>query len=61
LGRPTSEGPPRKRYFQGGLHCSARKTGFAFVPISLGTIVGAGAASRLLALFEPRAPPMGRP
>ena len=34
---------------------------FAFVAISLGTIAGAGAASRLLAPFEPRALPTGRP
>ncbi len=42
-------------YFQGVLHYSALKTGFAFVPFSLGIIIGAGAASRLLPRFGPRA------
>jgi hypothetical protein len=58
---PLRKVPSLKRYFQGVLHYSALKTGFAFVAISLGTIAGAGAASRLLAPFEPRALPMGRP
>ena len=42
-------------YFQGVLHYSALKTGFAFVPFSLGIITGATAASRLLPRFGPRA------
>ena len=42
-------------YFQGTLHYSALKTGFAFVPFSLGIIAGATAASRLLPRFGPRA------
>jgi len=42
-------------YFQGTLHYSALKTGFAFVPFSLGIISGATAASRLLPRFGPRA------
>jgi EmrB/QacA subfamily drug resistance transporter len=42
-------------YFQGVLHYSALKTGFAFVPFSLGVITGATAASRLLPRFGPRA------
>jgi MFS family permease len=42
-------------YFQGVLHYSALKTGFAFVPFSLGIITGAGVASRLLPRFGPRA------
>ncbi len=42
-------------YFQGVLHYSALKTGFAFVPFSLGIIAGATAASRLLPRFGPRA------
>jgi MFS family permease len=41
-------------YFQGTLHYSALKTGFAFVPFSLGIIAGATAASRLLPRFGPR-------
>ena len=41
-------------YFQGVLHYSALKTGFAFVPFSLGIIAGATAASRLLPRFGPR-------
>ena len=42
-------------YFQGVLHYSALKTGFAFLPFSLGIITGASAASRLLPRFGPRA------
>ncbi len=42
-------------YFQGVLHYSALKSGFAFVPFSLGIIAGATAASRLLPRFGPRA------
>jgi EmrB/QacA subfamily drug resistance transporter len=42
-------------YFQGVLHYSALKSGFAFVPFSLGIITGATAASRLLPRFGPRA------
>ncbi len=42
-------------YFQGTLHYSALKSGFAFVPFSLGIIAGATAASRLLPRFGPRA------
>ncbi len=42
-------------YFQGVLHYSALKTGFAFVPFSVGIITGATAASRLLPRFGPRA------
>ncbi len=42
-------------YFQGTLHYSALKTGFAFVPFSLGIISGATAASRLLRRVGPRA------
>ncbi len=42
-------------YFQGVLHYSALKTGFAFVPFSVGIIVGATLASRLLPRFGPRA------
>ena len=38
-------------YFQGVLHYSALKTGFAFIPFSLGIITGAAAASRLLPRF----------
>jgi len=41
-------------YFQGTLHYSAMKSGFAFVPFSLGIITGATAASRLLPRFGPR-------
>ncbi len=41
-------------YFQGTLHYSAMKSGFAFVPFSLGIITGAAAASRLLPRFGPR-------
>jgi len=42
-------------YFQGVLHFSALKSGFAFVPFSLGIITGATAASRLLPRIGPRA------
>ena len=42
-------------YFQGTLHYSALKSGFAFVPFSLGIIRGATFASRLLPRFGPRA------
>jgi EmrB/QacA subfamily drug resistance transporter len=42
-------------YFQGTLHYSALKSGFAFVPFSLGIISGATVASRLLPRFGPRA------
>ena len=42
-------------YFQGTLGYSAMKSGFAFVPFSLGIIAGATAASRLLPRFGPRA------
>ena len=41
-------------YFQGTLHYSALKSGFAFVPFSLGIISGATLASRLLPRFGPR-------
>ena len=41
-------------YFQGTLHYSALKSGFAFVPFSLGIITGATLASRLLPRFGPR-------
>jgi EmrB/QacA subfamily drug resistance transporter len=41
-------------YFQGTLHYSAMKSGLAFVPFSLGVIMGATAASRLLPRFGPR-------
>ncbi len=42
-------------YFQGTLHYSAMKSGFAFVPFSLGIIAGATVASRFLPRFGPRA------
>jgi EmrB/QacA subfamily drug resistance transporter len=42
-------------YFQGTLHYSALKTGFAFLPFSGGIIMGAGVASRLLPRTGPRA------
>jgi len=42
-------------YFQGTLHYSAMKSGFAFVPFSAGIIIGASLASRLLPRFGPRA------
>ena len=41
-------------YFQGTLHYSALKSGFAFVPFSVGIIAGATLASRLLPRFGPR-------
>jgi EmrB/QacA subfamily drug resistance transporter len=46
-------------YFQGTLHYSALKSGFAFVPFSLGIISGAALSSRLLPRFGPRAIMMG--
>ena len=42
-------------FFQGTLHYSAIKTGFAFLPFSGGIIIGAGLASRLLPRVGPRA------
>ena len=42
-------------YLQGTLHYSALKTGFAFLPFSVGIIAGATLASRLLPRFGPRA------
>ena len=42
-------------YFQGTLHFSALKSGFAFLPFSAGIIVAAGVASRLLPKVGPRA------
>ena len=42
-------------FFQGTLHYSALKTGFAFLPFSGGIILGAGLASRLLPRIGPRA------
>jgi EmrB/QacA subfamily drug resistance transporter len=42
-------------YFQGTLHYSALKTGFAFLPFSAGIIIGASLASRLLPRIGPRA------
>ena len=42
-------------YFQGTLHYSALKTGFAFLPFSGGIIMGAGVSSRLLPRVGPRA------
>jgi MFS family permease len=41
-------------YFQATLHYSAMKSGFAFVPFSIGIIGGATVASRLLPRFGPR-------
>jgi MFS family permease len=41
-------------YFQGSLHYSALKSGFAFLPFSLGIIAGATVASRFLPRFGPR-------
>ena len=41
-------------YFQGTLHYSALKTGFAFLPFSGGIIAGAGISSRLLPRTGPR-------
>lgn len=42
-------------YFQGTLHYSAIRTGFAFLPFSLGIITGATVSSRLLPRVGPRA------
>jgi MFS family permease len=42
-------------YFQGTLHYSALKSGFAFVPFSAGIITGAALSSRFLPRFGPRA------
>ncbi len=41
-------------FFQGTLHYSALRTGFAFLPFSGGIILGAAVASRLLPRFGPR-------
>jgi EmrB/QacA subfamily drug resistance transporter len=41
-------------YFQNTLHYSAMKSGFAFLPFSLGIIVGASLASRFLPRVGPR-------
>jgi EmrB/QacA subfamily drug resistance transporter len=41
-------------YFQGNLGYSALKSGFAFLPFSIGIIVAAGASSRLLPRVGPR-------
>jgi len=41
-------------YFQGTLHYSALKSGFAFLPFSLGIIAGATLASRFLPRIGPR-------
>jgi MFS family permease len=41
-------------YFQGTLHYSALKSGFAFLPFSLGIIAGATVASRFLPRVGPR-------
>ncbi|HEX4244523.1 MAG TPA: MFS transporter, partial [Acidimicrobiales bacterium] len=41
-------------YFQGSLHYSALKSGFAFLPFSAGIIVAAGVASRILPRVGPR-------
>jgi MFS family permease len=41
-------------YFQGTLHYSALKSGFAFLPFSLGVIVSATVAAQLLPRFGPR-------
>jgi len=42
-------------FFQGTLHYSALRTGFAFLPFSGGIILGAGLASRFLPRVGPRA------
>jgi EmrB/QacA subfamily drug resistance transporter len=42
-------------FFQGSLHYSAQRTGFAFLPFSGGIILGAGLASRFLPRVGPRA------
>ena len=41
-------------YFQGTLHYSAMKSGFAFLPFSVGVVSGATSASKLLPRFGPR-------
>jgi predicted MFS family arabinose efflux permease len=41
-------------FFQGTLHYSALRTGFAFLPFSAGIITGATLSSRLLPRFGPR-------
>jgi EmrB/QacA subfamily drug resistance transporter len=41
-------------YFQGSLHYSALKSGFAFLPFSAGIIVAAGVASKILPKVGPR-------
>ena len=41
-------------YFQGTLHYSALKTGFAFLPFAAGIAVAAGLASQLLPRVGPR-------
>ena len=41
-------------YFQGTLHYSAMKSGLAFVPFSIGVILGATAASGLMPRLGPR-------
>jgi EmrB/QacA subfamily drug resistance transporter len=41
-------------YFQGTLHYSAMKSGLAFVPFSVGVILGATVASSLMPRFGPR-------
>ena len=43
-------------FFQGTLHYSALKTGFAFLPFSGGIIIGAGLASRLLPAYRSPGP-----
>ena len=42
-------------YFQGTLHYSAIRSGFAFLPFSIGIITGATVSSRLLPRLGPRA------
>jgi EmrB/QacA subfamily drug resistance transporter len=42
-------------FFQGTLHYSALRTGFAFLPFSGGIVMGAGLSSRLLPRSGPRA------
>jgi EmrB/QacA subfamily drug resistance transporter len=41
-------------YLQGTLHYSALKSGFAFLPLSVGIVASAGAASFLLTRYPPR-------
>ena len=41
-------------FFQGTLHYSALKTGFAFLPFSAGIVIGAALSSRLLTAVGPR-------